>query len=227
MLKFKKTFFILTLTFTFLLGISATAFAAENTTQKARIISDTPLNVRSTGSTKGKVLGSVPVGTYVDVLQGQRGSWYYIQSGNLKGWVNPKYLRVSSTPSSSTTPSRGDEVTGQAVVELAKQHLGKPYSSGATGPKSFDCSGFTQYVYKQAGVSLLRTSSQQSTKGATVSKSNLQAGDLVFFNSGGKTAVSHVGIYVGSGKMIHSPKTGDVVKVANLMKNFVTAKRMI
>lgn len=228
MLNFKKIFLTTTLTFTLLLGVSSNIFAAEK--GKARIISSTPLNIRSTGSTKGTILGEAPVGSYVDVLQSQRGSWYQVQMGDVKGWVNPKYLRVISTPSSSSTspsPSSSNSVTGDKIVELAKKHLGKPYVYGATGPKSFDCSGLTQYVYKEAGVNILRTSSQQSNQGTTISKDNLQPGDLVFSNSGGNTSIGHVGIYIGDGKMIHSPKTGDVVKIANLHKNFVRGKRII
>ena len=120
-----------------------------------------------------------------------------------------------------------------AVVNLAYSKIGSPYVWGAEGPNSFDCSGFTSYIFRNAaGVSLPRTSSAQSGYGITVSKSNLQAGDLVFFNTSGK-GVSHVGIYVGGGKMIHSPSSGKtVVKVSNINSSyyssrFVTAKRVL
>lgn len=120
----------------------------------------------------------------------------------------------------------------QAVLNLAYSKRGCPYVWGAEGPNSFDCSGFTSYVFKNAvGVSIPRTSSGQSGYGKTVSKSNLQPGDLVFFNTSGG-GVSHVGIYVGGGNMIHSPSTGKTVTVTSINSSyyssrFVTAKRVL
>ncbi|MEG1871143.1 MAG: C40 family peptidase, partial [Peptostreptococcaceae bacterium] len=105
-----------------------------------------------------------------------------------------------------------------------------PYVWGAEGPNSFDCSGLTSYVYKNAaGVTLPRTSSAQSGFGKTVSKSELQPGDLVFSGNG---SVSHVGIYVGGGNMVHSPKPGDTVQVTSINSSyyanrFITAKRVL
>ena len=109
---------------------------------------------------------------------------------------------------------------GEQVVNEAKKHLGKPYAWGATGPNSFDCSGFTQYVYKQVGKSISRTTYTQINDGVAVSYANLQPGDLVF------TSTEHVGIYVGNGQMIHAPQTGDVVKISSIW-NFYAARRII
>ena len=113
--------------------------------------------------------------------------------------------------------------------------MGKPYVWGAEGPSSFDCSGFTYYVYKNAaGITLPRVSADQSKYGTTVSKSNLRAGDLVFFDTNGSNngAVSHVGIYIGGGQMIHcSSSKGQVIKTSmetNYWVNaFVRAKRVL
>jgi cell wall-associated NlpC family hydrolase len=100
---------------------------------------------------------------------------------------------------------------GAIVVAEAKKHLGKPYVYGATGPDSFDCSGFTQYVYKQAvGIDITRTTYTQVNQGVAVSTSQLQPGDLVF------TSADHVQIYIGNGQVIHSPQPGDVVKISPL-----------
>lgn len=101
------------------------------------------------------------------------------------------------------------------VVNIAKRYLGAPYSWGANGPNSFDCSGFTSFVYRQVGVSLPRTSRAQIGAGERVSRADLQPGDLVFFGS----PIRHVGIYVGGNQYIHAPRTGDVVKISSLGRN--------
>ena len=98
-------------------------------------------------------------------------------------------------------------MAGYSGTPLATK-LGKPYQWAATGPNSFDCSGLTSWAFKQAGVTLPRSSSQQATVGKSVKWADMQPGDLVFYYS----PVSHVGIYAGDGKMINAPQTGDVVK---------------
>lgn len=87
--------------------------------------------------------------------------------------------------------------------------IGTPYQSGGTTTKGFDCSGFTTYVFDKMGIELTRTSASQSKSGKKVAKSDLIAGDLVFFNTNGK-GVSHVGIYVGDGKFAHSSSSKGV-----------------
>lgn len=99
-----------------------------------------------------------------------------------------------------------------AVVDSARKYLGTPYVWGGTSPSGFDCSGFVQYVLAENGKSVPRTSQEQFASGQAVDKSNLQAGDLVFYNWSGGTEATHVGIYEGNGKMIHAPHPGDVVK---------------
>lgn len=99
-----------------------------------------------------------------------------------------------------------------AVVDSARKYLGTPYVWGGTSPSGFDCSGFVQYVLAENGKSVPRTSQEQFAGGQAVDKSNLQAGDLVFYNWSGGTDATHVGIYEGNGKMIHAPHSGDVVK---------------
>lgn len=107
------------------------------------------------------------------------------------------------------------------VVEIAKRYLGRPYRWAASGPDAFDCSGFTMFVYAQVGVRLPHSSRAQINCGERVSRDNLQPGDLVFFGR----PIHHVGIYVGGGMMIHSPRTGDVVKIAPLHSNYSGACR--
>ena len=97
------------------------------------------------------------------------------------------------------------------VVGIAMQYLGTPYRWGGGDPSGFDCSGFTAYVYAQVGVSLPHYTGAQWSMGVSVSPSDLQPGDLVFFNG-----LGHVGLYIGGGQFIHAPHTGDVVKISSL-----------
>lgn len=107
-----------------------------------------------------------------------------------------------------------------AVVDSARKYLGTPYVWGGTSPSGFDCSGFTQYVLAQNGKSIPRTSQKQFASGQAVDKSQLQAGDLVFYGNGEAT---HVGIYEGNNKIIHSPHTGDVVKESDFSTYWTSA----
>ena len=107
------------------------------------------------------------------------------------------------------------------VVSIAMKYIGRPYQWGASGPDSFDCSGFTMFVYAQVGVSLPHSSRAQAGSGAFVSRGNLQPGDLVFFGH----PIHHVGIYVGGGDMIHSPHTGSTVRVSPLESDYAGACR--
>ena len=135
-------------------------------------------------------------------------------------------------PAEKPAPPVNNTNAASAVVNMAYSKLGSPYVWGAEGPNTFDCSGLTSYVFRNAaGVSLPRTSGSQYGVGTSVSKANLQPGDLVFFSTGGG-GISHVGIYVGGGQMIHAPQTGDVVKVSNINSSYwqnayVGAKRVL
>ncbi|WP_240809632.1 NlpC/P60 family protein [Actinomadura sp. WMMA1423] len=102
--------------------------------------------------------------------------------------------------------------SGKAAQALryAMSKIGRPYVWGAAGPSSFDCSGLTMWAYKQVGINLPHYTGSQWNAGTHVSRSQLQPGDLVFFYSD----LHHMGIYVGGGKMLHAPQTGDVVKIA-------------
>ncbi|MGW7055963.1 NlpC/P60 family protein [Streptomyces sp. NPDC054887] len=104
-----------------------------------------------------------------------------------------------------------DSRAGQAVA-FAYGAIGKPYVWGATGPNAFDCSGLTQAAWRAAGISLPRTTYTQINAGRRVSRSELAPGDLVFFYSG----ISHVGLYIGGGQMIHAPRPGAPVRLAPL-----------
>lgn len=128
-------------------------------------------------------------------------------------------VALKGTKAGTYLASRGGgrEVTvsgsGSDIVAYAKSFLGTPYVHGGSSPKGFDCSGFTQYVYAHFGGSLPRTTTGQYGTGTYVEKSQLKAGDLVFFSSSSR--ISHVGIYVGGGSFIHSPQSGESVKISS------------
>ncbi|MFJ6900319.1 NlpC/P60 family protein [Streptomyces hokutonensis] len=113
-------------------------------------------------------------------------------------------------PGSSAATADAPNSRAAAAVSYAYQKLGSPYVWGATGPNAFDCSGLVQAAYNSAGVSLPRTTYAQINAGQRVSRDELRPGDLVFFYSG----ISHVGIYVGDGQMIHAPNPTAPVRLA-------------
>ncbi len=129
---------------------------------------------------------------------------------------------TASTPEGSTVAP--PNVHG-GVVGIAMRYLGVPYVWGGSTPRGFDCSGFVAYVFAQIGVSLPHSSYAMFGMGTPVSISELQPGDLVFF-----TGASHMGIYIGGGQFIHSPHTGDVVKISSLSgyysSNFAGGRRV-
>ena len=110
--------------------------------------------------------------------------------------------------------------TGKAetVLRYACAQLGKPYVFGGAGPNSFDCSGLTMMAYKQVGINLSHYVPNQASVSRRVSRADLQVGDLVFFHDMG-----HEGLYLGNGKFIHAPHTGDVVKVSSLNEAWYTS----
>lgn len=127
----------------------------------------------------------------------------------------------SGSSSNNVAPPSANKATAQAVLNEAYKHLGKPYVWGATGPNSFDCSGFTSYVYKKVtGRWIGRTTYDQINVGTPVSRSQLQPGDLVF------TSAGHVGIYVGNNNFINAPRTGSNVSVMPLW-SFYAARRIL
>ncbi|MET7378117.1 NlpC/P60 family protein [Streptomyces sp. NPDC005526] len=122
---------------------------------------------------------------------------------------------TGSTGSTGSTDTSGSSTSGTSyatqadkALAFARAQIGKPYVWGATGPDSYDCSGLTQAAWKAAGVTLPRTTYDQVNAGTTVSLSQAQPGDLVFFYDD----ISHVGVYIGNGMMIHAPKPGAYVR---------------
>ncbi len=135
---------------------------------------------------------------------------------------------VPSAPAVAPPPppvSTAPPASYGSVVAIAMRYLGTPYVWGGASPSGFDCSGFTMYVFAQVGVSLPHYTGAQYAMGSPVSRSDLQPGDLVFFNG-----LGHMGIYIGGNQFIHAPHTGDVVKISSMTgyytSNYVGARRI-
>lgn len=133
----------------------------------------------------------------------------------------------------SVSQTSNNASTADSLIAKAKNFIGLPYRFGGTSPTSgFDCSGFMQYVYKQtANINLPRTSGSMAQVGERVSRDALKPGDMVFFSLGGGR-ISHVGMYIGEGRFIHSPSTGKSISITSLdtgywANKFVTARRVL
>ena len=117
----------------------------------------------------------------------------------------------------------------QKIENKAKSFLGVPYVWGATGPSKFDCSGFTQWVYRDAGINIPRVSRDQARVGEFISYDNLQRGDMVFFDTKKKRQgiVTHVGIYLGNNNFIHASSAGKSVVIYNFNEKTFYKKRFL
>ncbi len=133
---------------------------------------------------------------------------------------------AAAKKSAKTEKDPAPAVGGSAALKalaFAKSEIGTPYRYGAAGPSAYDCSGLVMAAFKKAGVSLPRTSAAQSKVGTPVSRDELKPGDLVFFYS----PVSHVGIYLGGGRMVHASTTGEPVKISDIGRRpFHNARRV-
>lgn len=138
---------------------------------------------------------------------------------------------VTSISGQTLTPPSASQVAAMApnaaiatIIKTALAQVGKPYAWGAVGPNSFDCSGFTMFSYAAAGVSLPHTSAGQSQLGTTIDRAHLRPGDLIFFY----TPISHVGLYIGNGMMVHARTFGSPVAVVPVdQSGYRFAKRII
>lgn len=176
-------------------------------TTYGRVNSD-GVNVRSDASTDSSVLATIEEDAIVTV-NGLVDGWYDVTCEyGTEGYIRSDFLDLTESSSSNSD-----------IAATAKQYLGTGYVYGGASPRGFDCSGFTMYVYSQHGYSLPHsaTSQWQSGLGARVySISELQPGDLVFFNDPSRNAgkaCSHAGIYTGDGQFIHSSssRSGGVI----------------
>ena len=211
--------------------------SSSETSQTVKYVNTTSgLNMRTGPATSYAKITTIAYGQSVNVLSTSNG-WSKINYSGSTGYVSSQYLQSKKPSSSSSSNSGSTSVSSSAssVIAYAKTLLGKPYVWGAQGPNSFDCSGFTYYVFKnKAGIVLPRTSSAQSKYGTSVSWSNLKAGDLMFFDTNGANngQVSHVGLYIGNGQMIHASSSQRKIVITSVntsyYKNaFVNARRVL
>ncbi len=197
----------------------------------------TTVNFRSQPNTSSSVIASLKNGHKVSVI-GVSGGWYKVTVNGKTGYISPDYLTINGGAASNQSSAVGSVVDTtsstqgirQDILDFAAQFLGTPYVYGGSTPSGFDCSGFTSYVYKNMGISIARTSSDQRATTTNISMDELLPGDLVFFGS--NNVVSHVGIYVGDGNFIHSPHTGSVVKYdtlasGNYNRRFICGGRVL
>ena len=112
-----------------------------------------------------------------------------------------------------------------STYQIGLKYLGIPYCRGGKGPNCFDCSGFTQYIYKKKGKKIAGTTGGQYKQSKSIARGDIQVGDLVFFSSSGGY-VYHVGIYAGDGKVLHSPKPGRTVKIEKIWSKNVQFRRL-
>lgn len=155
----------------------------------------------ATDNKDGNLTSKVKISSSVNTKKAGKYTVTYSVSDKA-GNSTSKSLKVTVVNPDDIAPNKG-------MVATAKSRLGCPYKWGATGPSSFDCSGFTQWVYRKNGKSIPRTSGAQKSGGRTISLSKVKPGDIVW-------RPGHVGIYVGGGRVIHSPHSGAVVSYTSL-----------
>lgn len=218
-------------------------------TAKTMYINTTSVYVRKGPSTEQEVVDSLILNNAVKVIA-ENGDWYKVEVSGKTGYIAKRLLSDKQI----TTTSRGkieregqqklendkkvdsenaQTSKGEQIVEYAKQYLGCKYVYGSSGPNTFDCSGFTMYVFRNFGITLNHSATGQSKVGTYVEKENLVPGDLVFFTDYETgNGIGHCGIYIGDGNFIHaSSGTGYCVKISTLtsgsyLKRYETARRL-
>jgi peptidoglycan DL-endopeptidase LytE len=178
------------------------------------------LNVRQSPSLDGAIVGKLPFGAVVQILE-PGAEWSKIAYGSTEAYVFSSFLSDTAAPApSATLPVFSTDTRGVERLQSIVQPLLKtPYVFGGTTPDGFDCSGFTAYVFKQLGVTLPRTSEEQFTGGQAVPLEQAMPGDLLFYDALNKGRVSHVALYMGNGLIVHA--NGNEVryeKVENMHK---------
>ncbi len=191
------------------------------------------------------VIGCMENGTVLTVL-GKKGDFYKIDCYDMEGYIAKTQVTVNEAGEYVVQAQAGSNdtadlptVTAQEalelrteIIEISQKYIGRPYVYGATGPRAFDCSGYTSYIFRQLGYELNRTAADQARNGIVVARADMQPGDLVIFsNTDGYRFGTHVGIYLGNGKFIHAGASSGVV-IADMStsyfdQHFECARRII
>lgn len=215
----------------------------ETVETKVGYVNVESVNLRKEKDTTSEILDGITKNTEVTILE-EDDVWYKVKVKELVGYISKKYIsdkKVEEVTSRAADTARQieqanqkeeEEATistnvesGKDVVEFAKKYLGSKYVSGGASPSTgFDCSGFTSYVYSNFGVSLNRASTAQANNGTSVSKSNLEPGDLLIFNNSSNTSVGHVGIYIGNDQFIHAANGSKGVITTSLSSSYYEAR---
>ena len=204
---------------------------AENFNASGKVAGD-DVCMRTLPSTDSSIISTYANGTEMSVI-GINNGWYKVRYSGNTGYVRSDYMDINGSSASISSSSSTSSTAGQQIVNCALQYVGYRYVYGCESPSvGFDCSGLVQYVYGHNGYTLTRTASQQfKYNGTTVSKSDLEPGDLVFFSSNG-SSVTHVGIYIGNGQFVHASTSKTGVIVSNLysayyMRVYFGARRIV
>ena len=222
----------------------------QTNTTKTMYVNTQTANLRQKADKTSQVIKQLSQSTKVTVMSTDNG-WAYVDVNGTKGYIAESLLTTTQKETSrsglttreqaatnnsaaksttqkntAVTESTTTSASGSAVVSYAQQFLGCKYVYGGTSTNGFDCSGFTQYVYKHFGINLNRTAAAQYSNGKSVTE--LQAGDLVMF---GKSGINHVGIYMGGNTFIHAANPGrgvttDSLSTGYYKTNYVGAKRI-
>lgn len=199
------------------------------------------VNFRVSGSTKGKVISTLKKQTSVEILDTIKG-WNKVKIGSKVGYVASKFVtakNITSTAKASRSMNAlaldisNENSVESKVVNYAKEFVGVNYVYGGNSPHGFDCSGFIGYVYKNFGVNLNRSAEGMYSNGTRVSKSELKAGDLLFFDASSRKAsgaIDHAGIYLGGDRFIHASSSNGEVRIQKLSEyrgTYIGAKRVI
>jgi cell wall-associated NlpC family hydrolase len=196
-------------------GFGDQPLADEEVELEWRTGKDSSWKSAGTDTTSAKGIAEIPA----DI--GTTAQWRLTYPGDRMN--DPAASKAVTVEAEQPMGERAEQPMGERIVDTAAAQAGKSYSYGASGPASFDCSGLTQYVHKQHGIDLPRTSDQQRDALSKVAKSDKQPGDLVFFANGGD--VYHVGIYAGGNKIWAAPESGDVVRKQEIWTDAYTVGR--
>lgn len=170
------------------------------------------LNIRTAPDTASEKAGSLDHGALLPLNAFEAG-WFKTEMNGVVGYVSADYVLSCDGEGKRADDSQVGDLESQ-IISYAKEFLGIPYVYGASGPKSFDCSGFTSYVYKKFGYSLTRSAASQLGDGTAVSESEIRPGDIICWRAyGSSKAATHVGIYIGNNQYIHASTTGSTVRI--------------